>query len=440
MPQTPTYDELKQRIKDLEQESFKRSQSEQALKSERDILRTLIDGLASVNIGVDIVTTDFEVLQQNQTLIDRFGDNADRKCYQQYMALNKPCDFCPMIKSSENKRLERAELRAADGKDYEIFAAPLINSDGTADKVIEVIQDITERKQAEQALRQSEGKLNAMLQSIADHMSLLDKDLNIIWANKIANKIFGNDIVGKKCYEVYHNRKEPCEPYPCITLKAFQDGKVHMHETQVIDQKGATIHFHCTANVALRDTEGKPTAVIEISRDITKNKQTEQALSKAHKELERRVKERTEEIEAKTKSLEEINTAMEVLLKKRNADKIEIEDNVMTNLRKLITPYFEKIKKTKLDNQQEVLLNILESNLNEIISPFTRRLSLKHINLTPKEMEIANLITNGNTTKDIANFMNISPRTVDTHRKNIRKKIGLEKKGANLRSYLLSFQ
>ncbi|MBE9542426.1 MAG: PAS domain-containing protein, partial [Proteobacteria bacterium] len=91
--------------------------------------------------------------------------------------------------------------------------------------------DITDRKQAEEALLESEGKLNAMLQSIGDHMSMMDKDLNIIWANKIAKEVFGNDIIGKKCYETYHQRKEPCEPYPCLTLKAFRDGKVHKHDT-----------------------------------------------------------------------------------------------------------------------------------------------------------------------------------------------------------------
>jgi PAS domain S-box-containing protein len=139
-----------------------------------------------------------------------------------------------------------------------------------------ITRDITERKRAEEALRESKGKFNAILQSIGDHMSMMDKDLNIIWANETAKKIFGDDIIGKKCYEAYHGRKEPCEPYPCLTLKAFQDGKVHEHDTQVIGKDGNIIYFHCTANVALRDEEGKPTAVIEISRDITQQKQVEE--------------------------------------------------------------------------------------------------------------------------------------------------------------------
>jgi DNA-binding CsgD family transcriptional regulator len=92
-----------------------------------------------------------------------------------------------------------------------------------------------------------------------------------------------------------------------------------------------------------------------------------------------------------------------------------------------------------LDDLQKTLLNILESNLNEIVSPFTRRLSLKYVSLTPKEITIVNMIRQGLPSKKIATIMNISPRTVDTHRKNIRKKIGLDKKKANLRSHLLAY-
>jgi len=148
-------------------------------------------------------------------------------------------------------------------------------------------RDITERKRAEVALRESEGKLNAMLQSISDHMSMMDKDLNIIWANETAKLSFGKDIVGKKCYEVYHLRTDPCEPYPCITLKAFLDGKTHQHETTVIDNQGEERFFECTANVALRDNSGKPVAVLEISRDITERKRAEIALRESEQRFQR---------------------------------------------------------------------------------------------------------------------------------------------------------
>ena len=285
--------------------------------------------------------------------------------------------------------------------------------------------DITDRKQAEKALRENEGKLNAMLQSIKDHISMMDKDLNIIWTNKTAEDIFGKNIIGKKCYEVYHQRKEPCEPYPCITLKAFRDGKVHKHDTQVVDQFGKKIFFHCTANVALRDKEGNPTAVIELSRDITEQKQAELALI-----------ERGKELETKTHELEEVNAALKVLLKHRDKDQQDFEEKIVANVKKLVLPYVEKLNNTRLSSRQAVYLDIVKSNLEDIITPFLQKLSSKYFNLTPREVQIAGLVKDGKTTKEIAKLLNNSIGTVEFHRNNLRKKLGLRNTKTNLRSFL----
>jgi PAS domain S-box-containing protein len=166
-----------------------------------------------------------------------------------------------------------------------------------------------------------------------------------------------------------------------------------------------------------------------VCRDITERKRVEEKL-----------RERKIELEIKTRSLKEANTAMKVLLKKRKEDKKELEDNVLINVKEMIVPYFKRIKDTKLDHQQKTILSIIESNLNEIISPFTRKISLIYLNLTPTEIQIANLIKHGSSTKKIADLMNVSPRTIDTHRKNIRRKIGQQGQRGNLRSYLISLQ
>jgi len=116
----------------------------------------------------------------------------------------------------------------------------------------------------------------------------------------------------------------------------------------------------------------------------------------------------------------------------------EAADNVLSNVQELIVPYLEKIKKTKLDDQQRAILSIIESNLNEIISPFARKMSLKYLNLTPTEIQVANLIRNGSDSKVIAELLNLSPQTIYNHRKNIRKKFGLRNRKTILRSHLLS--
>jgi len=83
-------------------------------------------------------------------------------------------------------------------------------------------------------------------------------------------------------------------------------------------------------------------------------------------------------------------------------------------------------------------LSIMESNLNEIISPFVRKMPLKYLSLTPTEIRMANLIRHGRNSKEISLVMGLSLRTIYNHRKNIRKKIGIEDRNINLRSHLLS--
>jgi DNA-binding CsgD family transcriptional regulator len=103
-------------------------------------------------------------------------------------------------------------------------------------------------------------------------------------------------------------------------------------------------------------------------------------------------------------------------------------------------PYIEKIKKGRLEGEDLVCLNVIESNLKDIASPFASRLSSEYLSLTPKELQVADLIKEGKTTKEIAEFMSLSPATVEIHRYHIREKLGLSRKKTNLRTYLSSLK
>ena len=111
----------------------------------------------------------------------------------------------------------------------------------------------------------------------------------------------------------------------------------------------------------------------------------------------------------------------------------------MINLKKLILPYIEKMEKTKLNEKNATYLGIIKSNLTQMVSPFANRLSSKFFELTPSEIQIADLIKHGKTSKEIASLLNVSPKAISFHRGNIRKKLGLSNKKINLRSYLQSF-
>lgn len=163
-----------------------------------------------------------------------------------------------------------------------------------------------------------------------------------------------------------------------------------------------------------------------------------EARATGYKQVEEVLGVREAALEAKTKELEEVNSALTVLLKQRDQDKTELEEKVILNVKELVVPYVEKLKNVRLDNRQKTYLGILESNLNNIVSPFAHKLCSKYTCLTPTEIKTAHLVKDGRTTKEIAELLNSSIRTIESHRLSIRAKMGLKNKGTNLRSYLLS--
>ena len=138
--------------------------------------------------------------------------------------------------------------------------------------------------------------------------------------------------------------------------------------------------------------------------------------------------------------LNELNSALSILLKKREQDKNALEEKVLCNIKRLAVPYIEKLKRSRLNDDQETCLNILESNINDIISSFAREMSSKYLGLSPTEIQVANLIKDGKQTKKIADILNLSTNTIVTHRYKIRSKLGLKNKKVNLRAYLQSIQ
>jgi PAS domain S-box-containing protein len=169
------------------------------------------------------------------------------------------------------------------------------------------------------------------------------------------------------------------------------------------------------------------TYIAGIFRDITERKKTEESL-----------KEKERELEIKAMNLEELNTALKVLLKKRDEDRLELEEKVLLNIKELVLPYLDKIRVSGLDKTQNAYADILESNLRDIVSSFSYRLSSVYMNLTPSEITVANLVRQGRTNKEIADILNIAPRTAAFHRERIRKKLGIKNQKTNLKSLLSS--
>jgi DNA-binding CsgD family transcriptional regulator len=154
--------------------------------------------------------------------------------------------------------------------------------------------------------------------------------------------------------------------------------------------------------------------------------------------MERMVAERTRALEEKTGELLEVNTALRVLLRTQHAHKEEVAETVHANAIQLVLPHLAKLQKSQLSKKQHSWLRQAVANLENISSPLGGTISNNFAKLTPSEFQVADLIKNGKTTKEIADILDTAVRTVETHRKNIRRKLGIRHQKVNLRTYLLS--
>jgi len=301
-------------------------------------------------------------------------------------------------------------------------ASPLYNSKGEIVGAIESIRDITEREKLEELLRMSEEKYRQLFATVPDAIFIFDAvTRQFIDVNESALHLYGylrNEFLDLKYSDI---TAEPEESEKVIAKTIT--GKMHRVPLRYQRKKDTTV-FPVEASTSMFDLEGQKVICVVV-RDITERKKAEDALGKRERELQ-----------VKTSELEDLNAALRVLLKQREEDRNELEQKVLANVKMLIMPHIEKLK-THMDLKGSSYVNVLESNLKEIISPFAQKLSVKYLNLTNREIQIANLIKEGKTTKEIASYLNVSDSAVNVYRYHIRRKLSLSKKH-NLRSYLSS--
>ncbi len=152
---------------------------------------------------------------------------------------------------------------------YSMRTSPLTGDNGNLLKIETLYGTLREK---DKELSEERQKLSGIVKSITDHMVMIDEQLTIVWANDKAREHFGNDIVGRKCFEVYHQRPGPCTE--CAVKEVFLDGNRHERITNVNDRNGKKLTFWCTASVAAKHEDGRPRLVVEISREITPQKRT----------------------------------------------------------------------------------------------------------------------------------------------------------------------
>ena len=476
--------------------------TEEALRESQQRLYQILEGSP---IAAFVIDRDHQVIFWNRALEELSRIRADDvvgtdQQWRAFYGLKRPCmaDLIVDEKLAEVKKwyagkghpskLLKEAFEATEffpdlgegGRWLRFTAAAIRNSQGALVGAVETLEDISERKTAEQALKESEQRLHSILQGSTIPAFVIGKDHRVLFWNKALEEL--SDIAAKEVlgtrqhWRAFYGEERPCmadllvdgnvKDVPRWYQGKYSKSKLLKDAFEAVDffpslAEGKWVRF--TAAV-IRDASGQVIGALETLEDITERKRSEIALQNAHDELEQRVEERTldllqfseslkseiverkeaekklrkreRELKMKSNNLQEVNTAMKVLLDQREQDRREVEETVMNNVKELLAPYLERLKKTKLTDVQLAHVRVLETNLDNIVSPFLKTLHSKYLNLTPKEIRVASLIKEGRTTKEIAELLGMSVAAVDFHRNNIRKKLGLRNKKANLVSHL----
>lgn len=279
--------------------------------------------------------------------------------------------------------------------------------------------DITKQKETEKKLTASENLYRTIFETTGTGTVIIEDNKILSLINSEFEKLTGypkDEWEGKRSWAdlIYHEDLPRLEEYH--RLRRI-DTKMapRTYEFRLVDKWGNVKNMLST-NCLIPGTKKHVCSVIDIT-ELT---------------------EKGSELLIKTRNLEELNTALRVMLQQRADDREELEQTMMNGVKNLIMPHLGKLRKGGSERTRQIYSDLIASNLEEIFSPFSRKLWHRFRNLTTTEIQVAHMIKDGKSSKEIADIMGVSSSAIDVYRYRIRKKLGLNKQKVNLRTHLLS--
>lgn len=281
----------------------------------------------------------------------------------------------------------------------------------------------------------SSEEARTVLDSLSAHIAILDENGVVLDTNRAWREFAwrsgmpeGYDSIGDNYLTICDAAQDEDGDHAHAVAAGIRDvidGRVNefLHDYPCHDEHSP--HWYYVR--VIRMSGDGPLRVVVSHEEITALKLTEEALRESEAKLTQQKVE-----------LEESNIALKVLLKQREGDKGDLEQKVITNIKQTVLPYVEKLKRITLKPKDRTVVEIIESHLQDIVSPMIQNLANASIILTPQEIQVASLVKDGKASKEIADILNVAETTVHFHRKNLRKKFGLSNSQTNLRSYLIS--
>ncbi|MFH1519637.1 MAG: MEDS domain-containing protein [Candidatus Omnitrophota bacterium] len=283
------------------------------------------------------------------------------------------------------------------------------------------------RKKVEEALEKSEKKYRELAENMKELVYIADpKNFAAIYVNKAVEEIYGYTqkewLSDPSLWEktIYPEDKERL----FSLLSKAQEEEDIVLEYRIVSRNKEIKWLEDRVRWQ-KDEKGKVVDMQGICMDTTERKKAEEELKKSESML------REQKL-----ALEQKNLALKEMIEHIERTKNKTKEDIAINIDESLLPILRKLR---LKGTSAKYLNLLQYHLKELTSSFGRKITQKNLKLTPREIEICNMLKSSLTSKEISNLLNISIQTVGKHRKNIRHKIKISSKGINLVSFLQKF-
>ncbi len=389
--------------------------------------------------GTVIINEDMTLALVNEEFRRIFGYEGEELVGKSWTSFIAPQDMERMVAYHRRRRHDpdgppgTYECVLVDKKGQERNVLITVSMIPETTKSVASFLDISEIRRLNRDLEEREARYRLLADRVSDVIWILDMNLRLTYVSPSVKKLRGytpDEAMNQSIDDILTPAsltaamKAFREELALEESAASEKERIRVLELEMKRKDGSTVWTEIKISF-IRDPEGRALGIVGVTRDISERVRATLEIQAAKKELE-----------AKSVYLEETNTALRVLLRNLEKDKQEIQEDVITNVRELILPLLEKARHCHRDDERDSLMDVLENNLNSIVSPFARNLSLKGVHLTPMELKVSNLIRQGKGTKDIACLLNLSVRSVEFHRDNIRKKLDIKGKKVNLQAFL----
>jgi len=443
-----------------------RKVAEKTLRESEERFRKIFDNSKE---GILIEDGNGSIVDANRPVCDMLGYTKEELCARTIrdivsleLRVRLPKKYPPEW-LKDGKYIETI-IVCKDGTDMPVEMGNSLVEIGGEKRIINIVREISERKRTEERLRKSELRYRTLLENLPQR--IIYKDISSVYISCNENfagdlKMKSEEIVGKTDFALFP--KEVAESYRKVDRQVIRSGKTEYFEEKYMkDRRELVVQ---TVKTPVRDEKGRITGILGIFWDITRRKQDEAKLKKYQYKLEEMVEERTAKLTSANErlqqginerketekalresegrlreqkmALERKNIALGEVIEQIEHEKRHVKDDVVVNVEKLLLPILRKLK-GQATHIESKYIELLRHTCEELASSFGRKISAENMKLSPREIEICNMIKGGLSGKEIAELLRISFKTVERHRNDIRRKFKIVGKKVNLVTFLQS--